>query len=525
MKKWFIFIVCLWAFQASAQGTYTATSCSLSAISAAIAAEQAHPADGDTISIPAGTCTWNSGTTLAQTFANSVTIQGQGAISATTGGASTTGSDVTTIIDNMGGNAVMLFTTTAGKFFRLTGIAFKENGSSAVDANGMVIVSGRSTSVRVDHLHIFLQLTGAQGLSIQGSVLGVADHIWYESTSGSGANSPVTPRNGSGWNGSTETGNATGDHSWNDTEHWGSNQFFFFEDSLWSGWDIGDASVASRFVLRHNTVSSPSNGQMYWHGQNGGRSRGTRAAEVYSNIYTRSTNTSGAPSISVNSGTLLYWGNTSTNYRYMVSMDYTRKWNSTYNYGTPPTGWGNCDGSTVSQVWDGPAPGYPCMEQPGYGRGDLLANDFPNVVNVTQGNIPASTRPDLSPIYIWNNTFNAAGFTPQGYISNDWPTLIADNREYYQQFNASFGESGSFDGTKGIGQGLLSARPSTCTAGLGGNTPGVGYWATDTNTLYVCNPTNTWTTYYTPFTYPHPLTQSSLGTAPAPPTNLSATVN
>ena len=43
MKKWFIFIVCLWAFQASAQGTYTAASCSESAVSAAIAAEQAHP--------------------------------------------------------------------------------------------------------------------------------------------------------------------------------------------------------------------------------------------------------------------------------------------------------------------------------------------------------------------------------------------------------------------------------------------------------------------------------------------------
>jgi hypothetical protein len=39
----------------------------------------------------------------------------------------------------------------------------------------------------------------------------------------------------------------------------------------------------------------------------------------------------------------------------------------------------------------------------------------------------------------------------------------------------------------------------------GGNTPGVGYWASDINTLYVCNPTNTWTVYYTPFTYPHPL--------------------
>ncbi len=82
--------------------------------------------------------------------------------------------------------------------------------------------------------------------------------------------------------------------------------------------------------------------------------------------------------------------------------------------------------------------------------------------------------------------------------------VVNDNRDYYQQFGTN-AESGSFDGTKGVGEGLLSARTSTCTAGPGGNTPGVGYWATDTNTLYVCNPTNTWTTYYTPYTYPNPL--------------------
>src|SRR6185436_20009694 len=55
------------------------------------------------------------------------------------------------------------------------------------------------------------------------------------------------------------------------------------------------------------------------------------------------------------------------------------------------------------------------------------------------------------------------------------------------------------------GQGSLSAGPATCTAGPSGSTPGVGYWATDTNTLYVCNPTNVWTAYYTPYIYPFPL--------------------
>jgi hypothetical protein len=55
----------------------------------------------------------------------------------------------------------------------------------------------------------------------------------------------------------------------------------------------------------------------------------------------------------------------------------------------------------------------------------------------------------------------------------------------------------SFDGSHGIGYGLLSARPS-------GSAVGVGYWATDTSTLYRWNGSS-WDTYYTPYTYPHPL--------------------
>ena len=60
-------------------------------------------------------------------------------------------------------------------------------------------------------------------------------------------------------------------------------------------------------------------------------------------------------------------------------------------------------------------------------------------------------------------------------------------------------ETTSFDGSVGIGVGLLAARPSS------GLTVGVGYWATDTNTLYRATGAATWEAYYTPYTYPHPL--------------------
>ena len=60
-------------------------------------------------------------------------------------------------------------------------------------------------------------------------------------------------------------------------------------------------------------------------------------------------------------------------------------------------------------------------------------------------------------------------------------------------------KSAAFDGTSGVGSGLLADRPVTCS-------PLVGYFATDTDTLYQCTAVNTWTSYYTPFTFPHSLT-------------------
>ena len=86
----------------------------------------------------------------------------------------------------------------------------------------------------------------------------------------------------------------------------------------------------------------------------------------------------------------------------------------------------------------------------------------------------------------------------------------------------------------GLEQGALASRPSTCTTG-------VAYWATDQGTwnttdtagpqssvvgvqgeLFQCTATNTWTLFYTPYTYPHPLTQGTTVT-PSFPTNLKGT--
>jgi hypothetical protein len=110
---------------------------------------------------------------------------------------------------------------------------------------------------------------------------------------------------------------------------------------------------------------------------------------------------------------------------------------------------------------------------------------------------PITGQPQhVSDSYYWGNTQN--GTIPfYAYISDqvDYGGSVGlvpqENGDFWK-------ENPSFDGTTGVGVGLLSARPATCTLG-------VGYWTTDTRTLYKCTASNTWETYYTPYTYPHPL--------------------
>jgi hypothetical protein len=149
------------------------------------------------------------------------------------------------------------------------------------------------------------------------------------------------------------------------------------------------------------------------------------------------------------------------------------------------------------------------LDQPGRGKGDLLANESP--INTTTGGI-AWPHQAVDPAYGWLNTMSGSTAGSAVNIGSGYPN-VQENREYYNQISA-------FNGTAGIGVGTMAGRPSTCT-------PGVAYWATDqgewdsTHTgpdgqLYVCTAPNSWSLYYKPYTYPHPLVSG----APGPPRNL-----
>jgi hypothetical protein len=511
-----------------------AASCSLSAVQTAVNSAQA----GDTVQIPACPSGVGWSGKLSWTAPANVTLKGAG--TSVTGGG-----DQTVIIDNYGSNdnLVSIGVSSTG-VFRLSGITF-QSGSGGIKDGGAISIYGPG-KVRLDHLTLNATNSATrQVLSLRNGLFGVLDRSVLNFTD---TNSIYL------YNGRRGSNDWMANYEWAQPTKFGSDEYFFIEDNIINGsatWDtyairVFDGFTGAKVVVRFNTVVAAVLGETHATGH-APDDRGLRSQEIYLNSVTSPlARYPNYAMLDMGSGTTLVWGNSANNvYKNMFLFKTTRINNSTYNQTATPNGWGYCGTqfNGVGSNWDGgtalgtnTTTGYPCLDQPGRGQGDLITGGFPNKLNSTTGTLRWPNQA-LEPIYIWANTGNIVSGWGGSYYSNNSGGRVAANRDYYPQASGiQTSQTSPFDGTSGTGWGTIARRPSTCT-------PGVGYWATDegswnTSTsnlygvqvsgadgrLYKCTVTNTWTLYYEPYTYPHPLRAEVQDTTPpSTPTNLSAT--
>jgi O-glycosyl hydrolase len=547
--------------QSCTTATCTATAATEAAFMAALPARTNRNATV-VVNVPSGTIHWTTAETYTIPSAvTSLTIQGNTTVSCT-GTAGTvnyacTPTDNTIFQDQLTSASPtplgIVIGTAANTLFRWTGFTFK-GGSGAVTKNqGIIDFYGGNGApdFRMDHDDIILTSSYLTGPEIDGAIEGVFDHDVFNIGSNTTYSNGVRV-----YNHIFDTvGN--GDGGFEAASDFGSSNFIFIESSQIMGGYLNDCADAGRMVERYNIFISPqSTMQNHPTKSYAGPERGCRAQEFYHN-YVNGDSTFAV--IGGQASTWLIWGNT------VNSSNNTASWfwaGATYRNSevangeptdsSPPHGWGYC-GTAVATFfnrsgrgasgWDGnssTATGYPCLD--GLGRGQQVDSmngaNFPKRKNTTNGCTPTDDSgcsgwpaQYLEPIYLFDNTLPSALYT-QEVLNQDKTTTL--NRDIYAD-NTSCAGSGCSGLATGTGYGTFAQRPTTCTAGPGGTygtsptgSYGVGYFATDTGTLYVCTATNTWTAIYKPYTYPHPLVSRgacSVSSVTVTPSSATLTVN
>jgi len=247
--------------------TFNAASPSLADVTAAINSA----ADGDTVIVPRGTAAWKS--TLKIT--KGITLKGQ----TTTDPVNKTANDQTIILDSVSRSTsntpLIEYQTVLGKSYRLSGMTFR-TGTTVVNYNGMIVVSGNSHAIRIDHCHFDDLLYENNNVAVYGQIYGVIDHNLFDFRDPNNNRQAIRV-----W------GDNGGDVPWAEPAYYGSEKFVFVEDNCFNntrGVTNGgmDNFVGARYVFRHNHVYDM---DVQTHGTEIGRDHGSRCLEVYNNDF------------------------------------------------------------------------------------------------------------------------------------------------------------------------------------------------------------------------------------------------
>jgi len=455
---------------------------------------------GDMVNVSAGSATWSSQLKITK----GINLIGAG--DGVTYGAGTviTTTYTGTTLYSSAGFAVAYSPDSADRTtgFRLSGFEFDFSGAS----QGIGIWNELSTqwtntvtSVRVDHN--ILKNANQEWMIIGGVVYGVADHNIIDHTVvGSGVD--AIDHMGIGASAWQNLGYTLGQ-----AETWFWEDNIFKASSGYSG-DNWDCTNGARYVARYNTIQHTGSaaGSPIWdmHGNQGDSTQSCMGVEIYRNTVAAGSGTTYI--LQQRGGQSVVFDNTLSRSGTSVGLVQANE------FGNSPTSNIGCD--NVSSV-----PFNLVTGQPQHMSGSYFLNNVataePNVLKWGKGCILG---------------YSGSGCTGANYCC---ATAFAPNRnvpaeelDFWGQYPAS-GTIETFTGARGIGRGTKAQMNTITTCAQG-----VGYWVTDEGTwnqsgsgeqgqLYQCGSSNNWVLFYTPYTYPHPLTLSVDTTPPANPSGLS----
>lgn len=338
------------AAQCTAGSSVDAASCSQQDVESAAASAS----DGDTVQVPAGTCTWDQQTTISD---KNVTLQGAGI------------GNTTIIIETpIEGNWSALRISNTNKPARITGFTFRRVLSTAggdVWAN-MVAMDGEHW--RVDHCRFEVTGSGARGVYTTSN--GLIDHCEFEELDDVSTQGVRIYHTNDNWSLPLDLGTA---------------RATVIEDSTFRFVSEHDSAVdgcrGTRVVFRHNTVT---NTEFQLHGlwSCGDDMAGAMSFEVYDNQFIEDMGGEWvSAAITLRGGTGVLFDNTVTGL-FSTAMHGR-------NYRSCQDGsWGLCDGQNPIDGNLEPN-GYPCRDQ--IGRSADLDDDGVQ---------------DAEPLYEWSNTFD-----------------------------------------------------------------------------------------------------------------------
>ena len=438
--------------------TINAASCSQANVQSAISSA----ASGDTVKVPAGTCTWSSSITVAKDLA----VIGAGSTNTKITGSS------------------FCFELDLRYTIRISGFSFTSCGVMSVNPP----VAGKA--FRIDHNSFTIEGAFQENI-FSGNVQTPMIHPTGLLDNNNFHNQRILV---AGTTAMLSDGNYQS-QLWSQIPPKGSGTaIIYVEDNSITATEgihqnLIDGNYGGRYVTRFNNISGSTYTEVH---SVQGANRAVQWWEFYKNTQTKPSQ-NWYPFLSIRGGSGVAWDNhIASVYTNDILMNNVR---SCYD---PGEGVGKCTGSSNWDQNTAGMSGYACRDQIGRSSDNSLWSP---------GN--AYAQP-LSPAYFWSNIKGTstqftvavdAGETCPGTGGDLNPTHLVQNRDWYTQ-------STSFTGVSGVGVGTLSARPSTCTVG-------VAYWATDQGEwnsnqagpdglLYKCTVANTWAEYYKPYTYPHP---------------------